>query len=118
MEELVWLSTLLYGPGGLTPNGFLSEFFLAGQDAPVLLLRGYLHTVLTWWVIRGRPALNIKSFMTTTSLEPSITVTPAARTPLTTETTPIPKSLLADLAIGDYTPHRPLDQNPASLCPL
>jgi hypothetical protein len=28
MEELVWLSTLVYGVGGSTPNGFQSDFFL------------------------------------------------------------------------------------------
>jgi len=28
MEELVWLSSLLYGVGGSTPNGFQSDFFL------------------------------------------------------------------------------------------
>ena len=28
MEELVWLSSFVYGVGGLTPNGFKSDFFL------------------------------------------------------------------------------------------
>ena len=28
MEELVWLSSLVYGVGGSTPNGFQSDFFL------------------------------------------------------------------------------------------
>jgi len=60
----------------------------------VLLLRGYLLTVLTWWVTRGRPALNIKSFMTTTSTEPSVPTTPAPKTPPSTETTPTPNTFL------------------------
>ncbi|KIN92950.1 hypothetical protein M404DRAFT_80789, partial [Pisolithus tinctorius Marx 270] len=38
-----------------------------------LLLRAYLQTILTWWVARGRPALNIKSFMTSTPTEPAST---------------------------------------------
>ena len=37
-----------------------------------LLLRGYLSTILTWWVGRGRPALNIKSFMTSTPTQPAV----------------------------------------------
>ena len=28
VEELIWLSSLLYGAGGLAPNGFQSDFFL------------------------------------------------------------------------------------------
>ena len=60
----------------------------------VLLLRAYFTTVLIWWVARGRPALNIKSFMTTTSVEPPVPTTPAPSTPLTTETTPIPNPFL------------------------
>ena len=133
MEELVWLSSLVYGVGGSTPNGFQSDFFLCVTSAltcrrwrtmstdsyvyvrmhmvtsslflpsliaylsprsQVLLLRGYLVTVLTWWVMRGRPALNIKSFMTNTSVEPSVPTTPAPKTPLTTETTPTPNPFL------------------------
>ena len=44
----------------------------------VLLLRGYLSTVLTWWIMRGQPALNIKSFMATTSVELPVPTTPAS----------------------------------------
>ena len=60
----------------------------------VLLLRGYLYTALTVWIMRGRPALNIKFFMMTTSVEPSVPTTPAPGTPLTTETTPTPNPFL------------------------
>ena len=60
----------------------------------VLLLRGYLSIVLVWWVMRGRPALNIKSFMTTTSVEPSVPTTPAPKTPFTTKTTLTPNPFL------------------------
>ncbi|KAF8126363.1 hypothetical protein EV363DRAFT_1348442 [Boletus edulis] len=110
MEEVVWLSSLVYGVGGLTASGFQADFFLMHQvtsslflpsliaylspRAQVLLLRGYLHAVLTWLTTRGSPALNIKSFMTTTSVEPSVPITPASKTPLTTETTPIPNPFL------------------------
>lgn len=59
----------------------------------VLLLRGYLSTVLLWWVMRGRPTLNIKPFNATTSVEPSVpTLVP--QTPLSTETTPTPNPFL------------------------
>ncbi|KAI9463453.1 hypothetical protein HD554DRAFT_1313829 [Boletus coccyginus] len=110
MEELVWLGTLVYGVGGWTPNGFQSDFFLMHMvtssiflpsliayltpRSQVLLLRRCLVTVLTWWVARGRPVLNIKSFMTTTSVEPSVPTTPAPKTPPTTETTPTPNPFL------------------------
>ncbi|KAF8554274.1 hypothetical protein OG21DRAFT_1112733 [Imleria badia] len=110
MEELVWLSSLIYGVGGLTPNGFKSDFFLMhtvtsslflpsliaylSPRSQVLLLRGYLSTVLIWWVMRGRPILNSKSFMATTSVEPSVPTTPPPKTPLTTETTPTPNPFL------------------------
>lgn len=60
----------------------------------VLLLRGYLSIVLTWWVMRGRPALNIKSFVKTTSVELSIPTTPVPKSPLSTETTPVPNPFL------------------------
>ncbi|KAH0834191.1 hypothetical protein J3R83DRAFT_11503 [Lanmaoa asiatica] len=110
MEELVWLSSLVYGVGGLTPNGHQCDFFLMhmvtsslflpsliaylSPRSQVILLRGYLFTVLRWWVIRGRPVLNIKSFMTTTSVEPSVPTSPTLKIPLTTETTPTPNPFL------------------------
>ena len=59
-----------------------------------LLLRGYICIALTWWIMRGRPALNIKSFMATSPVEPSIATTPAHGTPVTTETTPTPNPFL------------------------
>ncbi|KAI6030044.1 hypothetical protein EDC04DRAFT_116623 [Pisolithus marmoratus] len=86
MEEVIWLSSALYAIGGFDEvKGFTSEFFLmhlvtsslflpslitaltTGSQA--LLLRAYLVTVLTWWIARGRPALNIKSFMESTSTQ-------------------------------------------------
>ncbi|KAI9463444.1 hypothetical protein HD554DRAFT_2206431 [Boletus coccyginus] len=110
MEEVVWLSSLTYGVGGLAPSGFQSDFFLMHMvtsslflpsliayltpRSQVLLLRGYFVTVLTWWVARGRPALNIKSFMTTTSIEPSVLTTPTPKTSLTSETAPTPNPFL------------------------
>ena len=59
----------------------------------VLLLRAYF-TILIRWVAPGRPALNIESFMTTTSVKPPVPTTPAPSTPLTTETTLIPNPFL------------------------
>ncbi|KAI9463459.1 hypothetical protein HD554DRAFT_2040980 [Boletus coccyginus] len=110
MEELIWLSSLVYRVGGLTPNGFQSDFFLTHMvtsslflpsliayltpRSQVLLLRGYLLAALAWWVLCGRPALKIKSFMTTTSIEPSVPTTPTPKASLTTETTPTPNPFL------------------------
>ncbi|KAI6013235.1 hypothetical protein EDC04DRAFT_718822 [Pisolithus marmoratus] len=84
VEELIWLTSALYAIGGFNEvKGFTGEFFLthpvASSPFPpsliksltpgsqALLLRAYLVMVLTWWVARGRPVLNIKSFMASTS---------------------------------------------------
>ncbi|KAL4070131.1 hypothetical protein V8B97DRAFT_1965781 [Scleroderma yunnanense] len=88
IEELSWACTILYAIGGFDEaKGFAAEFFLMHlvtsslflpsviayltPRSQALLLRGYLSTVLTWWVSRGRPALNIKSFMALTSAQPT-----------------------------------------------
>ena len=71
----------------------------------VLLLRGYLLTVLAWWVLRGRPALNIKTFLATTSVEPSVPAPPTPKGPLTTETTPTPNPFLPILQSAITHPH-------------
>ena len=71
----------------------------------VLLLRGYLLTVLAWWVLRGRPALNIKTFLATMSVEPSVPATPTPKAPLTTETTPTPNPFLPILQSAITHPH-------------
>ncbi|KAI6040216.1 hypothetical protein EDC04DRAFT_3111263 [Pisolithus marmoratus] len=84
MEELIWLSSALYAVGGFDEvKGFTADFYLMHvvtsslfllslitsltPDSQALLLRAYLVAVLTWWVARGRPVLNIKSFMASTS---------------------------------------------------
>ncbi|KAF8439791.1 hypothetical protein L210DRAFT_3504231 [Boletus edulis BED1] len=110
MEEVIWLNTLLYGVGGLRPSGFQADFFMMhivtsslflpsliaylSSRSQVLLLRAYFTAVLTFWIARGQPPLNVKSFMTTTSVEPPVPTTPPPKTPLTTETTPIPNPFL------------------------
>ncbi|KAI6030043.1 hypothetical protein EDC04DRAFT_2869052 [Pisolithus marmoratus] len=89
MEELIWLSSAIYAIGGFVEvKGFTAEFYLMhvvtsslflpslitpltlGSQA--LLLRAYLVTMLTWWVARGRPVLNIRSFMTSTPTRLSV----------------------------------------------
>ncbi|KAI6013231.1 hypothetical protein EDC04DRAFT_718557 [Pisolithus marmoratus] len=89
MEELIWLSSALYAIGGFDEvKGFTGEFLLTHlvtsssflpslitsltTGSQVLLLRAYLVTVLTWWVAHGRPVLNIKSFMASTSTQLTI----------------------------------------------
>ncbi|KAI6111908.1 hypothetical protein EDD17DRAFT_1475504 [Pisolithus thermaeus] len=89
VEELIWLTSALYAIGGFDEvKGFTGEFFLMHMvtsslflpslitsltpSSQALLLRAYLVTVLTWWVARGRPVLNIKSFMASTSTRPTV----------------------------------------------
>ncbi|KIN98822.1 hypothetical protein M404DRAFT_156599 [Pisolithus tinctorius Marx 270] len=88
LEELIWTASVIYAVGGYDEEkGFAAEFFLMhivtsslflpsvianlSPRSQELLLRAYLQTILTWWVARGRPALNIKSFMTSTPTEPA-----------------------------------------------
>ena len=79
----------------VTSSLFLSSLIAyLSPRSRVILLRGYFLTVLTWWVMCGRPVLNIKSFMATTSVEPSVLTTPAPGISLTTETTPTPNLFL------------------------
>ncbi|KAI6030051.1 hypothetical protein EDC04DRAFT_2714191 [Pisolithus marmoratus] len=83
MEELIWAASVIYAIGGYNEGkGFAAEFFLMhivtsslflpsvivhlSPRSQVLLLRAYLQTILGWWVGRGRPGLNIKSFMAST----------------------------------------------------
>ncbi|KAF9235890.1 hypothetical protein BU15DRAFT_64441 [Melanogaster broomeanus] len=104
MEELIWVSSVTYGVGGFDDGkAFKSDFFLLflpsliaylSPRSQVSLLRAYFTMALILWVVRGRPALNVKAFMATTSIEPTIPNTPQAKTPPTTETTPIPNPFL------------------------
>ncbi|KAH7882768.1 hypothetical protein F5I97DRAFT_1908239 [Phlebopus sp. FC_14] len=81
MEEVIWMSSLMYAVGGFDKvKGFQANFFLMhmvtsslflpsliaylSSRSQVILLRAYLTTVLVWWVAVGRPALDVKSFMT------------------------------------------------------
>ncbi|KAF9219897.1 hypothetical protein BS17DRAFT_788621 [Gyrodon lividus] len=111
MEELIWVNSVVYGVGGFDEEkGFKSDFFLMhmvtsslflpsliaylSPRSQVLLLRSHFTTVLVWWVARGRPALKVKSFVTTTPLESTVSNTPPSKTPPTTETTPTPNPFL------------------------
>ncbi|KAI6013237.1 hypothetical protein EDC04DRAFT_2759433 [Pisolithus marmoratus] len=83
MEELIWAASVIYAIGGYNEGkGFAAEFFLMhivtsslflpsvivhlSPRSQALLLRAYLQTILAWWVGRGRPGLDIKSFMAST----------------------------------------------------
>ncbi|KAG6328963.1 hypothetical protein ID866_10126 [Astraeus odoratus] len=87
MEELIWTSSVLYAVGGFSNvKGFTAEFFFMhlvtsslflpsfipylNPRSQELLLRAYLTMILTWWIARGRPSLDIKSFMTSTPTQP------------------------------------------------
>ncbi|KAF9235886.1 hypothetical protein BU15DRAFT_77493 [Melanogaster broomeanus] len=103
MEELIWVSSVTYGVGGFdaekefTPDFYLMHMVTSSLFLPSLiaylsprsrvsLLRSYLTSVLTWWVARGRPALNFKSFM---AAFPTVPDAPKSKTPPTTETSSI-----------------------------
>ncbi|KAI0919854.1 hypothetical protein AcV5_001812 [Taiwanofungus camphoratus] len=93
VEELSWLNTLLYGVGGWAGRKhsaggkFVADFFLMhlvtsslflpsfaaylSPSSTGLLLRTYFAISLTWWVVRGRPALPIREFYESVSPTPS-----------------------------------------------
>ncbi|KIJ64277.1 hypothetical protein HYDPIDRAFT_167993 [Hydnomerulius pinastri MD-312] len=110
MEELLWVSSVLYAVGGFNETkGYTADFFLMhmvtsslflpslvpylSPGSQVLLLRSYFMSVLTWWVARGLPALNFKSFMTFAPTVPTVPNLLAPQT-TTTETDPIPNPIL------------------------
>ncbi|KAJ3501586.1 hypothetical protein NLJ89_g9273 [Agrocybe chaxingu] len=79
VEELLWTQTLIYGVCGLEENGgYNADFFLMHlvtsslllaptfailkRSSQIRLLRAYFSISLTWYIARGRPALNIKAF--------------------------------------------------------
>ncbi|KAH7914911.1 hypothetical protein BJ138DRAFT_1170289 [Hygrophoropsis aurantiaca] len=83
-EQLIWMNTMIYGIGGWKKDAdFNADFFsmhlvtsalfipsmlpYLTLRSQALLLRAYLVTSLSWWIVRGRPALNIKSFFSHTS---------------------------------------------------
>ncbi|KAG6907326.1 hypothetical protein DXG01_009408 [Tephrocybe rancida] len=83
IEELCWGNTLLFGVGGRTGEGFNADFFTMHlvtsslflhsyikhliPPSQVRLLRAYLLVSLTWYIARGRPALDIMRFYSATS---------------------------------------------------
>ncbi|KAG1773707.1 hypothetical protein EV702DRAFT_1243059 [Suillus placidus] len=92
MEECIWTSSVIYTLGGWR-NGFTADFFLMhmvtssiflpsliaylSPRAQALLLRAYLSSAVTWFVARGRPSLNFKSFFESTATVPNPTNSPA-----------------------------------------
>lgn len=92
MEECIWTSSVIYALGGWR-NGFTADFFLMhmvtssiflpsliaylSPRAQALLLRAYLSSAVTWFVARGRPSLNFKSFFESTATVPNPPNSPA-----------------------------------------
>lgn len=86
MEECIWTSSVIYALGGWR-NGFTPDFFFMhmvtssiflpslvaylSPRAQVLLLRAYLSNAVAWFVARGRPSLDFKSFFESTSTVPN-----------------------------------------------
>ncbi|KIJ13025.1 hypothetical protein PAXINDRAFT_170906 [Paxillus involutus ATCC 200175] len=120
MEELVWVSSVVYGVGGFDEEkGLRSDFFLMhmvtsslflpsliaylSPRSQVSLLRSYFTTVLTFWVARGRPALNLKAFMAAAPFEPTIPNAFVPKTP--TEVTPNPFLPIVQSALAHPNDH-------------
>ncbi|KAH9927609.1 uncharacterized protein B0H18DRAFT_954315 [Fomitopsis serialis] len=79
IEELSWLSVLLYGVTGWSASSdFNADFFsmhvltsslfmpslveYLSPGSSILLLRKHFITALSWWIARGRQAINIREF--------------------------------------------------------
>ena len=111
IEELAWASTLIYGVGGCSPDKpFNADFFLmhlvtssiflpsllANIDkfsSRRLLLMAYFTASLPYYVARGRPQLDIRSFYTKT--ERLLHKVPGPSTEPALHTLPTPTSDLA-----------------------
>ncbi|KAG8215388.1 hypothetical protein J3R82DRAFT_8989 [Butyriboletus roseoflavus] len=90
MEELVWLSSLVYGPGGLTPNGHRSNFFLCDALGDIKPLSPFADRLpLSTLPSPSLAWLSLHSFSHGTSI-PTV---PAPKT-LATEMTPTPNPFL------------------------
>lgn len=86
MEECIWTSSVIYALGGWR-NGFTADFFLMhmvtssiflpsliaylSPRTQALLLRAYLSNIIVWFVARGRPPLDFKSFFESTPAVPN-----------------------------------------------
>ncbi|KAF4609520.1 hypothetical protein D9613_012352 [Agrocybe pediades] len=80
LEELIWSAVLLYGVGGsqkdkefnadfffmhfVTSSIFLPTVFstLRNKSSQIELLKGYLATILSWYIAQGRPSLDLRRF--------------------------------------------------------
>ncbi|OAX36710.1 hypothetical protein K503DRAFT_793258 [Rhizopogon vinicolor AM-OR11-026] len=87
MEECIWTSSIIYAIGGWRNKAFTGDFFLMhmvtssvflpsliaylSPRAQVLLLRAYFASTIAWLVARGRPSLNVRSFVETTPTVPN-----------------------------------------------
>jgi len=88
IEELAWSMVVFYGVGGLQEGkSFKADFFMMhlvtsslfvpsilahlSPSSQSLLLRAYFSQAAALWVSRGRPALDIKHFYSSTSPSPT-----------------------------------------------
>ncbi|KAF8310000.1 hypothetical protein DL93DRAFT_2062450 [Clavulina sp. PMI_390] len=88
IEELQWLSAIIFGVGGWRPgHDFRSDFFLMhiltssiflpslaaflSPSSQSALLRGHFSTLLSYWIDRGRPSLYLGEFMDSVTATPS-----------------------------------------------
>ncbi|KAF9445187.1 hypothetical protein P691DRAFT_676137 [Macrolepiota fuliginosa MF-IS2] len=94
VEEITWMNVVMYGVAGWTwaqqvkqgqEGEFNADFFLAhlvtsvaflpsllgrlrhSPHSQVLLLRGYLAVVLSWYIARARPGLDVEAFFKSSS---------------------------------------------------
>ncbi|KAL0067526.1 hypothetical protein AAF712_005517 [Marasmius tenuissimus] len=77
MEEVIWANTLIYGSCGVKNEGFNADFFgmhtvtsslflptvlsVLSPASQKLLLPAYFTIILSVWIYRGKPALNVRT---------------------------------------------------------
>lgn len=91
LEEISWLSVLIYGVGGWSKKqGFRADFFtmhlvtsslflpsilpLLSTSSQSRMLRAHLAIALGYWVSRGRPPFDVRGFYESVSATPAVPV--------------------------------------------
>jgi hypothetical protein len=110
-EEVIWSHALLYGVGGfnggkdfkadfftmhlVTSSIFLPSFLATLKPVSHLnLLRTYLTVCLSWYIIRGRPTIDIPAFYKVTSPTPSHSLICTADKPTANAWVPITEAAI------------------------
>ncbi|KAH7919669.1 hypothetical protein BV22DRAFT_1040659 [Leucogyrophana mollusca] len=115
MEQLIWVSVMIYGIGSwsetkpyaadfFTAHAVTSALFLPSICAHIsprsqsLLLRAHFLAIITWWLVRGRPAFPVIRFLSS----PTAPTLPKSVGP---QPTPAPEALPAPDSEFAITPN-------------